>query len=375
MGAFEFDLSARNCNSCNDCNNGCNNGCNNNCNNGCNNNCNNGCNNNCGCDCGCVGGEDATKGETCIIAQKIFDQCRIQKCLTADILGPARAAKNAVPNCNEMLCEGDIIVPPCNAADVSIHDLELERIDILRKKANPLQKGCWDLELKYVFKYMLEFQRADGCPIGCINATNAYNMRVTLFGSTEAEVTTTTDLYDCCGNSNGGPFVVAEGKAIALAADLRYPTCSPCNCGCGCGCGCNGGCNDGCGCGDAAMGAPVAVNVTIGLFSIVKLYRTVNMMVNSLGRCLPESCTAVGSAGDPCADFENIRFPMDMFSPSAAPKSCCGFGPVFGSSNCVIGNVAGATDCNGCGTCNGGSCGTCNSCGNNSTNGCNTCGR
>ena len=153
MGAFEFDLSARNCNSCNDCNNGCNNGCNN--------NCNNGCNNNCGCDCGCVGGEDATKGETCIIAQKIFDQCRIQKCLTADILGPARAAKNAVPNCNEMLCEGDIIVPPCNAADVSIHDLELERIDILRKKANPLQKGCWDLELKYVFKYMLEFQRAD----------------------------------------------------------------------------------------------------------------------------------------------------------------------------------------------------------------------
>ena len=244
MGAFEFDLSARNCNSCNDCNNGCNNGCNN--------NCNNGCNNNCGCDCGCVGGEDATKGETCIIAQKIFDQCRIQKCLTADILGPARAAKNAVPNCNEMLCEGDIIVPPCNAADVSIHDLELERIDILRKKANPLQKGCWDLELKYVFKYMLEFHRADGCPIGCINATNAYNMRVTLFGSTEAEVTTTTDLYDCCGNSNGGPFVVAEGKAIALAADLRYPTCSPCNCGCGCGCGCNGGCNDGCGCGDAA---------------------------------------------------------------------------------------------------------------------------
>lgn len=186
-------------------------------------------------------------------------------------------------------------------------------------------------------------------------------MRVTLFGSTEADVTTATDLFDCCGNSNGGPFVVAEGKAIALAAELRYPTCSPCNCGCGCGCGC-GSCGDNCGCGDAALGAPVAVNVTLGLFSIVKLYRTVNMLVNSLGRCLPETCTAVGSAGDPCADFENIRFPMDMFSPSAAPKSCCGFGPVFGSPNCISGNVAGATtDCN-----------NCNSCG---TNGCNSCGR
>ena len=60
MGVFEFDLSARNC---------------------CNNSSNNSNNSNTGA------------GETCIIAQKIFDQCRIQKCLTADILGPARAAR------------------------------------------------------------------------------------------------------------------------------------------------------------------------------------------------------------------------------------------------------------------------------------------
>ena len=104
MGAFEFDLSARNC-----CSNEPN---------------------------------HSGAGETCIIAQKIFDQCRIQKCLTADMLGPARAARNNGNSCNDMLCEGDIIVPPCNAADVSIRDLELEQIEILRKKANPLQEGC-----------------------------------------------------------------------------------------------------------------------------------------------------------------------------------------------------------------------------------------
>ncbi|MBO5329287.1 MAG: hypothetical protein J6A71_02035 [Anaerotignum sp.] len=34
-----------------------------------------------------------------------------------------------------------------------------------------------------------------------------------------------------------------------------------------------------------------------------------------------------------------------MFSPSTEPKSCCGFGPIFGSPNCEI-------DCLGCG-CNG----------------------
>lgn len=337
MGAFEFDckadLSARNCCFCGGNNTNDN-----------------------------VSNTNDTRGETCIIAQKIFDQCRIQKCLTSDILGPARAAKSTAPSCNDMLCEGDIIVPPCNAADVSIRDLELDRIEILRKKANPLQKGCWDLELKYVFNYTLEFTRADGCFIGSIDATNTYNLRVTLFGSTESDVTTVTDQF-LCGNSKGGPFIIAEGKAVALAAELRYPTCSPCNCNCGCGC-------DSCGCGqnngDAALGAPIAVNVTIGLFTIVKLFRTVNMIVNSLGRCVPERCTSLATTTDPCAGFEDIQFPLDLFSPVAEPRACCGFGPVFGSTDCV----AGETDC-GCGNNNCG-CNSCNNnCGCNNNNSCN----
>ena len=307
MGAFEFDckadLSARNCCFCGNTNEE---------------NCN---------------GNDHG-GESCIIAQKIFDQCRIQKCLSSDILGPARAARGNNPSCNDMLCEGDIIVPPCNASDVSIRDLELDRIEILRKKANPLQKGCWDLELKYVFNYTLEFRRADGCFIGCIDATNTYNLRVTLFGSSEADVTTVTDQF-LNGTSNGGPFVIAEGKAVALAAELRYPSCNACNCNCGCGCdSCAAGQNNG----DAALGAPIAVNVTIGLFTIVKLFRTVNMMVNSLGRCIPERYTASANACDPCAEFEDVRFPLDLFSPSAEPHPCCGFGPVFGSPECNTGN-------------------------------------
>lgn len=341
MGAFEFDLTARNCN--------------------------------------CDTESAATKGETCIIAQKIFDQCRIQKCLGSDILGPARAARSNAPSCNDMLCEGDIIVPPCNAADVTVRDLELDHIDILRKRKNPLQEGCWDLELKYVFNYTLEFRRADGCFIGCIDATNTYHLRVTLFGSTEADVTTATDLYDCCGNSNGGPFAIAEGKAVALAADLRYPSCNPCGCNCGNGCNSCNSCNS-CGAsnGDAALGAPVAVNVTIGLFTIVKLYRTVNMVVNSLGRCMPESCTSVSLPGDPCANFERIRFPLDMFSPSAEPKSCCGFGPVYGSPNCTgydCGCDSCGDGCNSCSNnsgCNSNSCNSCNSCNNNGNS--NSCG-
>lgn len=299
MGAFEFDskadLSARSCNFCNNDNNGRN-------------------------------------EETCIIAQKIFDQCRIQKCLGSSILGPARAAQSRTPGCNDMLCEGDIIIPPCNAADVTIRDLELTRIEIIRKRPNPLQKGCWDVELKYVFDYTLEFRRADGGFIGDIDATNSHHLRVTLFGSTEADVTTATDQFRNA-TSKGGPFVIAEGKAVALSAELRFPCCHSC------GCNSCGSCNS-CDCdtraenGDPALGAPIAVNVTIGLFTIVKLFRTVNMLVNSLGRCVPERCTSNATNSDPCEGFENTRFPLDLFSPVATPRSCCGFGPVFGNADC-----------------------------------------
>ena len=198
MGAFEFDskadLSAR---SCNFCGNGSNE-------------------------------SNGRNEETCIIVQKIFDQCRIQKCLGSSILGPARAARIETPSCNDMLCEGDIIIPPCNAADVTIRDLDLTRIEILRKRPNPLQKGCWDIELKYVFNYTLEFRRADGCFIGTIDATSSHHLRVTLFGSSEADVTTVTDQFENAA-SKGGPFIIAEGKAVALNAELRFPGCNTCN--------------------------------------------------------------------------------------------------------------------------------------------------
>ncbi|WP_317856306.1 hypothetical protein [Chakrabartyella piscis] len=306
----------------------------------------------------CCSNEETNNGsgEVCIIAQKIFDQCRIQKCLTSDILGPARAASNALPNCNEMLCEGDIIVPPCNASDVTMKHLKLSRIEILRKTENTLQDGCWDVELKYVFDYTLEFRRADGCIIGCIDATNAYILRVTLFGDTESNVTTTNDLYPLGGNTSGGPYVIAEGKAIALGADLKYP-CASYGCGCNsCCCGTNAG--------DVTMGAPVAVNVTIGLFTIVKMFRTVNMIVESLGRCVPETCTSIGNACDPCANFDSLAFPLDAFSPVTEPRSCCGYGTTYGSPNCQV------TSHHDCGCSHDHSCG----CSCNCNCGCNDCG-
>ncbi len=318
--------------------------------------------------CGCC--SNAGRGEACIIAQKIFDQCRIQKCLSPDILGPARIATNPVPCCNEMLCQGDIIVPPCNATDVIIKHLRLKKIEIIRKTPSPLQSGCWDIELKYVFEYTLEFRRSDGCFIGCIDATSSYTLKLTLYGGCETDVTVVDDLFNGNVSSGSEPYCLAEGKALALAAELKYPCCS---CVCCCDCGPCNPCTPCCDCGpcnpcccDTSMSAPVAVNVTIGLFTIVQLYRTVNMLIESAGRCLPEACVAPLSSGDPCANFEAMNFPWNVFAPCDEPKSCCAVGPNYSSPNCELDNNCGC----GCG-CNNNSNSNCGcGCNNNSNSNC-----
>lgn len=306
--------------------------------------------------------ESRKQCEECIIAQKIFDQCRIQKCLTPAILGPARAARN-MSSCNEMLCEGDIIVPPCNAASVTLRNVRLAKIDIVCKKPNPLRSGCWDIDLKYVFHYDLEFRKADGTPIGCIAASSVYNLKVTLFGSTESDVTVASDMYTCNENPLGGPFVNAEGKAVGLLAELKYP--NNCNCGCNCGCGC--GCSCGCDNEDSVFGAPVAVNVTIGLFTIVKMFRTVNLLVHSMGNCVPEECSCPTNQTDPCTFFDRLQFPMEIFAPTAEPRSCCNTG---NCSSCKTDCTDTVTDNCGCNNSCGNTCGN-NTCGNNNC-GCNT---
>ncbi len=290
----------------------------------------------------CGRGSNTGSGEVCIIAQKIFDQCRIQKCLTPDILGPARAANNQGSCCNDVFCDGDIIIPPSNATDVIIRNLVLRKIEIIRKTPNSLQPGCWDIELRYVFDYTLEFRRSDGCFIGCVNATSSYTLKITLFGSTAADTTSVNDIFNSGLYTGGGPSCVAEGKALALAAELKYPggknSCCCCDCCC-----CDSGNSS---CTDSANVDPIAVNVTIGLFTIVKLYRPVNMMIQSLGNCFAEPCVSPLQSGDPCGNFDAMSFPWEAFTPSEEGKSCCSYSANYSSPNCDA--VDSATTDNNC---------------------------
>lgn len=328
----------------------------------------------------------------CIIAQKIFDQCRLQICLTPSIIGPAKAAAPGGPSCCKPSSKGESLVPPANAVSVNACNIRISDVAVLSKTPSSLNNCMWDIKARFTFRYILTFFDNDNREIYSAPAFNTYTANFSLYGGNNVcGVNSFNELYGNC--DNNGPFLSIDSNAVLLAASLRYPcrnggnsnnccTCIPCNngsnnnCGCGsCGnnnfncnsiCGCSNDCNctctckcscvDDCGVANQNL-APIGVNVTIGLFAVVRLARISNLCVESCGICVPEECDTVSpETSDPCAFFDSLDFPTNLFAPQSCyvPASDCGTATY--EPNC--GNCGGN-----CG--NNGSCGN-NNCGNNS---------
>ncbi len=236
--------------------------------------------------------------EECIIAFKVYDSCRQQDCLTEAEIGPARAAE-CICIGGEHMNEGDVIDPPDDAAAVSIDRLKIKRILVVDKSPNDFRRGFWDIDLKYVFEYRLTFREANGRIIATIRANSIFNKKVTLFGSIGENLAIATDLLMSQGGDgttlDAEPFVLVEAKAVALTAELKYTKRKNIT-------------------REDLSPTPNAVAVTIGLFTIIKLYRIVNLTVESRGFCIPDECDDI-SPLEPCRVFDNLDFPMDAFAP------------------------------------------------------------
>lgn len=282
-----------------------------------------------------VCGNNKLKDE-CIIAFKVYDSCRQQNCLDNGIIGPARAAR-AASYCGISISQGEIITPPCDAAGVTISDLRVERVVIVSKEPSNFKVGFWDIDLKYVFAYDLTFRDVNGDSLCTVPAQSVFNKMVTLFGSTTTNSVISTDLLTSSGTTidlNADPFVWVESKAVPLKAVLGFNNCC---------CDSNGENAD-------------TVLVTIGLFTIIKLYRLVNLVVSSKGFCIPDVCKDTGSE-NPCEFFENIDFPMDIFAPPQKAEF------IAGISNNIPAERDECRNNNGCDCDNECGCGCSNGCG------------
>ena len=211
-----------------------------------------------------------------IFAYKIYANCRQQDCLTHEEIGPARA-----DDCDCTPCSGQekIINPPCGTCFVTIDNLKIKTIKILHKHPNLRCAGFWNIRIKFTFEYVLTFWDDNGCIINHANAHNNYIMKKTLFGSTGNNMAIVTDLYQGEKNMHldAAPFILAKGKATALDAEIHHGACGS------------------------------EVLVTIGLSSIITLFRQADLKVLSKGCYFHNECDE-NSALNPCEYFMGLDY-------------------------------------------------------------------
>ena len=214
-----------------------------------------------------------------IVAYKVSDSCRRQDCLTVRELGPSLTAAE---------CRGNIVWAPEYTESVSMSNLKISKIHIVSKEPCPFRNGFWNIDIEYTFDYKLTFQDSKGCTLDIVDAYNTFHSKVTLFGSINNNLTIVTDLFTHNSESatfESAPFVRIEAKAVGLAAKLHrhhakgYEHCQE-------------------------------VHSTIGLFSILKIFRFAHLNVQSKGFCIPDDCTDICDI-HPCEYFADLDFPME----------------------------------------------------------------
>jgi len=233
------------------------------------------------------GGHDCEKSkDECIIALKVYDSCRQQSCLRPEALGEPIAAETIASGPCEVI-KGAVVTPPTGAASVQIDDLKTKKISIISKVRDEFREGFWIITVRYTFEYRLTFHDTENEVICSVLADSVYTRQVILFGSEGSEIAVGTDFFDgFAGELEAAPFVLVEAKAMALEAVIRNEEDCPHR----------------------------FISVTIGLFSIIKLFRMVNLLVESNGFCIPDDCEEL-SPLKPCDFFEKLDFPTNVFDP------------------------------------------------------------
>jgi len=218
-----------------------------------------------------------TPKDECLITFKVYDQCRQQDCLRD--LPAYTATAPLVP-----------IDPPDTAVSVEIVAASLVITSIGTTKAKSLiRKGYYDVTVTYGFSYDLIFRDSTGVQIGLpVAATSSYTKTVELFGSEGQDVALFSEIFaDLQVSGLTAPFSLVEANVLPLpGAKIIYTGATPVQTG---------------------------VTVMIGLFTIIKLFRFVELVVESKGCCMPEPCSEI--TDDPCTFFESLDFPFDIFCP------------------------------------------------------------
>ena len=256
----------------------------------------------------CTEGGEQTNGcePVCINVSRIYDSCGAKDCLSNLPVMFTEANQKIIDGaCYVKISHVRIITSTVEVEPVAFH------------------RGFYSVDMMYYFAVTVEAYTAAGAIPETVTGLAMYGKRVVLYGgegcvksfSSDKDVVCDTSDSDCpCKYPYCLPRATVQiSNPMALSANLQdYNNANPMTV-----------CRTFPNCvidyldGEPAQPETQRVLVTIGIFTITRLERDVQIMIPSYDFCVPrKECPS--APDDPCEVFSKIDFPTDSFFPPNA---------------------------------------------------------
>ncbi len=238
--------------------------------------------------------------EICVNVQKIYDTCKDKDCLS---------------DMRVYLSSGDQTLID-NAVNIRARRSELVWTDVNLEEV-PFNKGFYGVDMMFYFKTDFEVYTGTSRPT-IVEGLSYFNKKVILYGSEGSTTTFSSSCNNACNPActRLGNLPIAEVEVvdpIVLNTRIVNPSCNCC-------------CSD-----YDTLNLPDCVAalfpdglidtanrklvVSLGLFSVVRIVRDVQVKIPAAKFSLPEKECTGPSEEEPCNFFEKLNFPTNEFFP------------------------------------------------------------
>ncbi len=247
----------------------------------------------------CENSSGSFKEAVCIDTSRVYDSCADKDCLQDLRVYFTEAGQHVI----DQACTVRI-----KTVDVLTVYVDLDSV--------PFNKGFYSVDMTFFFEINLDvFLSPAACPVN-VTGLAVSSKKVILFGSEgKVKIFNSGACYDDL-DLNSSPLKnlpkasVQVAEPIGLSARICCDHHNSCELGCHipeCVCKKFGG-------EFQLTNNTNAVYVTIGIFTIVQLERSVQMLVPSYDFCIPEK-ECVTTSDNPCELFNRLEFPTEEFFP------------------------------------------------------------
>lgn len=238
------------------------------------------------------------KEAVCIDAYRVYDSCSDKDCLS---------------DLKVYFCPEAQQLIDC-ATNVRLKDVDIINV-LIDLEPVPFHKGFYSVDMTYFFEVELEVYEAPKSMATVVKGLSIFDKKVILYGSEGNVKVFSSDYVKCDTDTQAPPTrnlpkaTVQVAKPISLSSRIVKKCCdyTPC-------CPVPEHICRRFGTDVPGSNGERDVLVTIGIFTIVRIERNVQMLVPSYDFCVPEK-ECVTSSDNPCEMFNRLEFPTNEFFP------------------------------------------------------------